>query len=130
MAAGCSQKSKSKPKKALIMATIHWPFGPADTIALSATGTQAISIANDVTIIDGVTTEATGNRTLNVTISAEVKAGALLLVRSKTNGTETTIFGTGIDGPTITGEAGKTYDALFVYTGSIFVQAGTAVKID
>lgn len=112
------------------MATIHWPFGAAETIALSATGTQAVTINNDFTIIDGVTTQATGNRTINLTINSEVKAGALLLVKSKTNGTETTIFGTAIDSATITGEAGKTYTQLFVYDGSAFVAAGGAQKID
>jgi hypothetical protein len=112
------------------MAEIKWPHGPAETIALSATGSQAVTIDNNFTIIDGVTTEATGNRTIDLTISAELKAGALLQVNSKTNGTETTIFGTGIDSATITGVAGKTKCQLFVYTGSVFVAAGAAQQID
>ena len=112
------------------MAKIDWPFGPADVVALTASGAQAISIENRMTIIDGVTVEATGNRTINLTIDEEVSAGALLLVKSKTNGTETTIFGTGISGATITGVAGKTKNTLFVYDGSNFVEAATPIQID
>lgn len=113
------------------MAIIKWPFGDADTaLTLTATGAQALSIVNDMTVVDGVTTEATGNRTLNLTISDEVEAGAVLVVKSKTNGTETTIFGTNITGATITGVAGKTKVALFVYDGSAFVNVATPVQID
>ena len=109
---------------------IKYPFGEADEQALSATGAQALTIVNSVTVVDGVTTEATGNRTLNLTIDDEVKKGALLFVKSKTNGTETTIFGTGITSATITGVAGKTKTQGFVYDGSVFLPLGTAQQID
>lgn len=109
---------------------VKFPFGPADTLTLSATGAQALTIENELVIVDGVTTEATGNRTLNLTIDAGVKAGAKLFVKSKTNGTETTIFGTGMQGATITGAAGKTKTVLFIYDGTNFVEAGTPVQID
>lgn len=109
---------------------VKFPFGPASTVALTATGVQAITIENNVTIIDGVTVEATGNRTLNLTIDDSVDAGARVVVKSKTNGTETTIFGTNITGPTITGVAGKTKVASFIYDGSAFVNEGTAVQLD
>ena len=112
------------------MSTVRWPFGAADELTLSADGAQALTIDNEVTVVDGVTTEATGNRTINLTISDEVGAGAMLLVKSKTNGTETTIFGTNITGPTITGVAGKTKTAMFMYDGSAFIQVGTAVQLD
>lgn len=101
-----------------------------DVQTLSATGAQALTISSRFTEIDGVTTQATGNRTLNLTVEAFVPAGARLLVRSKTAGTETTIFGTAIDAPTITGEAGKTFVQEFIYNGTTFYAAGTAVKID
>ena len=93
--------------------TIRAPFGVSESIALTATGAQAITVSNDMTFIDGVTVEATGNRTLNLTIGTDVNVGASLLVQSKTNGTETTIFGTGITSATITGVAGKTINQLF-----------------
>lgn len=109
---------------------VRFPFADADVIALSATGAQAISIVNDMTIIDGVTTEGTGNRTLNLTIDGLVTVGARIFLKAKTNGTETTIFGTGMSGATITGVAGKTKCVEFVYDGSKFVEAGTPVQID
>ena len=69
-------------------AKVRFPFGAADTTALSATGAQAITIDNDLTILDGVTVEATGARTLNFTVTEGVSVGALVVLKSKTNGTE------------------------------------------
>ena len=112
------------------MTQIKYPFGLADTKTLSATGAQAIIIDDNLTIIDGVTTQATGNRTINLTIDAELKAGARILLKSKTNATETTIFGTGISSVTIAGVAGKTKTQGFTYDGSNFLPDGTAVQID
>ena len=109
---------------------VKHPFGPADVLTLSATGAQALTIENDLTIVDGVTTQATGNRTLNLTIDAGVKAGAKLLIKSKTNGTETTIFGTNMIGTTLSGEAGKTYVIQATYDGTNFLESATPVKID
>lgn len=108
----------------------NYPFGASETIALSATGAQAITVINLLTIIDGVTTQATGNRTLNLTIDTELKAGARIIVKSKTAGTETTIAGTSMVAPTVTGAAGKTKCWELVYDGTNFVATSTAVQID
>lgn len=112
------------------MTEIKYPFGLANKETLSATGSQVIKINNNMTVINGVTTEATGNRTLNLTIDSDIGAGAKILLKSKTNGTETTIFGTGISAPTITGVAGKTKTQSFTYDGSNFLPDGTVVQID
>jgi hypothetical protein len=112
------------------MAKIKHPFGPATVETLSATGAQALTIDNSVTIIDGVTTQATGNRTINLTIDPTIGVGARLIVKSKTAATETTIFGTGMQGATITGVAGKTKVTEFVYDGTNFVNTNTPVQID
>lgn len=109
---------------------IKSPFGAATVVALTATGTQDVTIDNQVTIIDGVTTIATGNRTINLTIDSEIKAGAIIQVRSKTTGTETTIFGTGIDGITFIGVAGKTLCKAFLYDGTTFTSMGATEQID
>lgn len=111
-------------------AQIKYPFGAADTVALTATGAQAVTIDNNLTIIDGVTVQATGNRTINLTISSELKAGAVILCQLKTQGTETTTFGTGIDAATITGVAGKTINQSFMYNGTAFVAMGANHQID
>ena len=109
---------------------IKWPFGEGDSKALTATGAQALTIDDNLTIIDGVTVEATANRTLNLTIDSEVKAGAKLFVKSKTNGTQNTVFGTSITAPTIAGTAGKTKTQGFTYDGTTFLPDGTFVQID
>lgn len=109
---------------------VRYPFGAADALSLTATGAQALSIDNQMTVVDGVTTEATGNRTINLTVNSLVKAGARIFCKLKTNGTETTAFGTTMSGATITGVAGKTKCVEFVYDGTNFVEAGTPVQID
>ena len=109
---------------------VKYPFGAATTVALTATGTQAVTIKNFVTIIDGVTTQATGNRTIDLTIDSEVLAGSIVHVKSKTAGTQTTIFGTGIDGITFTGVAGKTICKSFIYDGTTFTSMGASEQID
>ena len=112
------------------MAQIKYPYGDAASSALTATGAQAITIDDSLTSIDGVTVEATGNRTIDLTIDSAVKTGAMILVQVKTNATETTTFGTGITGPVITGVAGKTKSQLFVYDGVAFVASGASVQLD
>ena len=109
---------------------IKYPFGLADSKELTATGVQALTIDDNMTVVDGVTVEATGNRTLDLTVDAEVKAGARLFVKSKTNGAQTTIFGTSITAPTISGSAGKTKTQGFTYDGTTFLPDGTFVQID
>lgn len=109
---------------------VKFPFGAAETIALSATGAQAITITNNVTYLDGVTTIATGNRTLNLTIDSEVPMGARIFVAAKTTGTETTIAGTGITMPTITGAAGKIKVTELFYNGTGFYATSAGYQID
>lgn len=111
---------------------VRSPFGAVETLELTATGDQDLTIVNGgVTYIDGVTNIATGNRTINLTIDTDVvEVGARLIVASATTATETTIFGTNITGATITGVAGRTLVTEFVYTGTAFVNSGTPVQID
>ena len=110
--------------------TIKWPFGPATSEALTATGVQAITIENSSTILDGVTLQATGARTINLTIDSEIQAGAKLQLRTKSNATENNIFGTGITAVTFAGVAGKTFSISFTYDGSTFTPDGEQVQID
>jgi hypothetical protein len=104
--------------------------GTYETLSLSATGTQALTVAAQSCIIDGVTTQATGNRTLNLTIGSTVKAGSLIHLKTKTAATETTVFGTGFTAPTITGVAGKTFTQSFYYDGTAYKPCGTSIQID
>lgn len=111
------------------MATIN-NVGAATKVTLSATGAQALTITAQNTLVDGFTTEATGNRTLNLTVDSEVTAGATITVMAKTNGTETTIAGTSMTAPTVTGAAGKTKCWQLVYDGTTFKAVSAAVQID
>jgi len=110
---------------------VRSPFGQADeTLALTATGAQAITVTDQLTLVDGGTVPATGARTINVTLGDDLQAGAMLIIQSKSDATEDNIFGTNITGPTVAGVAGKTMNFLFVYNGTAFVQAGLHIQID
>ena len=110
--------------------TIKFPMGEATEVALSATGAQAITISNDLTIIDGVTTQATGNRTLDITVSAGIVKGAKVLIKTKTAGTESTIYGTAITSANLVGAAGKTFSQEYTFDGTNFLPTGEAEQID
>lgn len=109
---------------------IKHPFGLGETETLTATGSQAITIVDNFTLIDGVTVEATADRTIDLIVDAEIGIGARILLKTKTNGTEDTIFGTGITSVTVTGVAGKTFSQGFTYDGTAFLPDGTALQID
>jgi ribosomal protein L18 len=113
---------------------LRYPFGDAVVFSGSATGAQAVTPQSGLTVIDLATTEATGNRTINLTLPASGEqaliVGSLIYLKSKTNGTETTIFGTGMTAVTVTGTAGKTKVQQFIYDGSTFKPTGASVQID
>lgn len=111
------------------MATINNP-GEALVVLLTATGAQAVNITAQKTQINGILTEGSGNRTINLTIDNEVKPGAMITVMAKTAGTQTTIAGTGMTAPTVTGVAGKTLCWQLEYDGSTFKAVNAAVQID
>jgi len=100
---------------------VKFPFGPADELELTATGDQALTIVDNLTLIDGVTNVATGNRTLNLDIDADVAVGAKLAIRTKTTAAETTIAGTGLTGATYAGVAGKTITRTATFDGKAFL---------
>jgi hypothetical protein len=109
--------------------SVNAPFGTAGTLTIAATGTTAATISNQETYVSTLTT-LTGNATLDLTISSELKAGALLHLKVKTTGTETFTFGTSIDGPTVTGVAGKTWCQSFWFDGTTFLPCGAKIQID
>ena len=111
------------------MATINNPFGAAGILTIAATGTTAETISNAVTYVETLPT-LTGNATLDLTLSSELKAGAMLHLKVKTTATETFTFGTGIDGPVVTGVAGKTWCQSFWFDGTIFLPCGAKIQID
>ena len=111
------------------MATVNNPFGAAGTITIAATGTTAATISNNETVVTSLTT-LTGNGTLDLTLSSELRAGATLSIKVKTTGTETFTFGTVIDAPTVKCFAGKTWCQSFWYDVTVFLPAGAKIQID
>ena len=112
------------------MAKIKNPFGQANVVTLTATGAQSITIEDDLTIVDGAAVIATGSRTLNLAINQEVKTGSTMFLKTRTTAVETTVPGTGMTAPTITGVAGKTFCCKYVYDGITFKPVAAAVQID
>lgn len=110
--------------------SVNFPFGVVDAPTLTATGAQAVTIENQNTILK--TPTITGGITFNLTISSELKSGAVIWVVVKTTGTETVTYGTGFfDGQTgITGVAGKTFSQLFIYDGTDFKAASAKIQLD
>lgn len=109
---------------------INYPFGAADNgLVIEATGTTAFTIKEQETL-NSVLPTLTGNATLNLTISSEVRAGAKLHIKVKTTATETLTFGTGIDAPVVTGVAGKTWCQSFWFDGTVFLPSGAKIQID
>ena len=99
---------------------VKYPFGQADELTLSAAGAQALTVVDNLTLIDGVSTIATGNRTIDLALDADLSVGSKLVIRTKTTGTETTIAGTGIAGTTYAGVAGKTITKTATFNGVSF----------
>lgn len=112
--------------------TIKYPWGAGEVIALTASGAQAVTIKNTVTILDGVTTVATGERTINLTINSDVKAGAMILVKIKadTGVSNNTIFGTGMSGKITAMVSTKTQYVSFIYDGTNFIQCSAVFQLD
>lgn len=109
---------------------VKWPYGAVTLLALLATGATELQVVNNVTIIDGVSVPATGDRMLSLTPDSELSAGARVIVKTKSTGTEKFNPGTNMKGEVITGVAGKTQVAEYLYDGTSFIQTGKFIQID
>ena len=114
------------------MANIKFPFGNADKKALTATGLQAITITDQLTIIDGVTTKSTAHRTLNLTIGEDVEAGAIIMLVTKDTNAKNMVFGTNITMETYTATTNNDVASIaFMYNGTAFFpMGGIALAVD
>lgn len=109
---------------------VKWPYGAATLLLMTAVGVQAFGIVNNLTIVDGSSVVATDNRTLDLTADEGLTPGARVIVKTTSTGTEKLNPGTGVKGEAITGVAGKTFVAEYVYDGTGFVQTGKSIQID
>lgn len=107
-----------------------WPFGAATVVKMPTEGIVHIDIYNTLTIIDGAGAAATGDRTLDLSISPDIEPGARLVVKTKTTAVETFTPGRGMAGTVTTGIAGKTKVTEYVFDGNKFIQTAAAVQID
>lgn len=107
-----------------------WPFGAASLLVMTATGAQDCEIVNNLTILDGQSVVATGNRVLNLTADPDLTPGARVIVKTSSVAAEKLTPGEGVKGEVIDGVAGKTLVAEYVYDGSSFIQTGKSIQID
>lgn len=107
------------------------PFGAVDaaTVTIVAAGTGGTAtIVNQLTVI--TTATLTSNCALALTAGSELKAGAMIFLVGKTNGSETITFSVDIVAPVITGSAGKTVTQAFMYNGTKFYPCGAKIQVD
>lgn len=109
---------------------VKWPYGAATILAMTATGAQDFDIVNNLTLIDGSSVVATDNRTLNLTADADLTPGARVIVKTTSTATEKLNPGIGVKGEAVTGVAGKTFVAEYVWDGTGFIQTGKSIQID
>jgi len=111
--------------------TIKYPWGAANTVSLTATGNQVVNCINNVTIVDGVTTQATTSHTIGFTFDAQLMSGARVFLKYKTSGTDTLYFtGGGITNAAINGTATKIWCQSYTYDGTQLWPDGAAVKVN
>lgn len=109
---------------------VKWPYGAATVLAMAAVGVQSFDIVNNLTIVDGQSVVATDNRTLDLAADSGLEPGARVIVKTTSAATEKLNPGTGVKGESITGVAGKTFVAEYVYDGNSFIQTGKTIQID
>jgi hypothetical protein len=103
---------------------ISYPFGNVDAKVIDYSATINIEVENQKTIV--AIGELSGALTLTAEASAELKVGAELIVKLKSDGTaRDTTLSTGFEGTTVAGVISKTKVACFVYDGTNFVHIST-----
>lgn len=109
--------------------TISWPFGDADQQTPAAAAPLAVTITEQLTILQPGTMGA--DMTINLTIDPAVRAGAFLMVTAKSDGAARLVTpGTGFTSGTIAGVINKTKNGLFMYDGVTFKPVAAPVQID
>lgn len=104
------------------MADLLFPFsGNADhQTPTPAAGAAAVTVYDNVTIVDVGTLDAA--LTLTVTADAEIRIGAVLVVKAASDGTGRNVtFAGDALGIAISGTANKTKTKLFVWDGTNFL---------
>ena len=104
--------------------TISYPFGELDKQSKAYAATIALTIKNQKTQVE--VAELTGDLTLTATAASDLRAGAELLVKLKSDTTaRAATLSTGFLGTSVAGTISKTKVAKFEYDGSKFVHVST-----
>lgn len=99
---------------------ISYPFGDMDVQSVDYAAAIELEIENQKTLVE--VAELTGALALTAVASSELRPGAELIVKLKSDATaRTATLGTGFSGTTIAGTISKTKYAYFVYDGTNFV---------
>lgn len=107
---------------------VLFPASKAQDI-VPAAGVAAATIKQMVNFID--LGELDAACTLNLTVDAQVTAGAILQVKALSDATARDLtFGTKITAPVCAGVISKTKVTTFIYDGTDFVAVGAPVQID
>ena len=110
------------------MTYVKAPFGDADVQSLAYAATVDVKVTNQVTIVN--VAQMTGALALTATIDADVKPGAVMIVKLQSDGTARACTpGAGFTSTAISGVISKTKYAQFMYDGSTFVNLGS-VQVD
>jgi len=106
-----------------------WPSGNSTALTLDVGGTTSLTITNKMQHVASIPT-LTANLTINVAVSSQIKAGAIMLITVKTTSTETTTYSGSIVAPVVTGVAGKTWSQAFIYNGTNFYPCRAKIQVD
>jgi hypothetical protein len=102
------------------MIKVKWPFGPADVKTVADAAAVEVAIDNQLTFM-ALDTMAQAT-TLNLTVDAEVTAGARLVITAGSDGTARALTpGTGMTGTAISGTISKSNVIVAEYNGTAFV---------
>jgi hypothetical protein len=117
---------------------VVWPFGKADRPATVASGAATIAGLNEqggAAIDNSYTIQKltlTGDVTLNLTLSSELRVGAHYELWISSDGTARTVtLGTGFNAAlAIQGVINKTVKVLFTYDGTSFSETAPKIQIN
>ena len=104
------------------------PFGAIDSQAPAYAATLAATISNQSTQLK---VSVTGNMTINLTLSSELRTGAVLFLEIISDASIRTItMGTGMLGANLVTVASKTHTQTFRFDGTNFIADGASVQVN
>lgn len=112
-----------------VKAQVQWPAAKATSLTISASGTTALTISNNMNYVATAPT-LTAAATISLTPGTNLRPGAMVMISVKTTSTEVTTFAGSAISASVTGVAGKTWSQGFYYNGTYFYPMGAKIQID